>query len=262
MTDEDIQIGPEDIEYDLEGSRKAEARIAAFFRRGEGGTHVRTRGGSRPAPAIPETPSGIGGQLITRCPADIRQRYRTYLHLEGNMLSDGDYGSLIAPACAILEGTLRLLLADAARPIAGHLVAAVEARGPTQALDKWERRQQETTLGTLVLILLALRRGCERARPEITRCLAAPFQPRFADLLKTGRLGAALESSRTRFRNPADHAERTFDATAYGEFVRLVVANRQFAAWDSDGPDPSNPDAGSGVLYHHLQHALDTPTDD
>ena len=36
----------------------------------------------------------------------------------------------------------------------------------------------------------------------------------------------------------------------------------RFAAWDSDGLDPRDPDASSGILYHHLQHALDMPADD
>src|SRR5438128_1325663 len=48
MTEEDIVIGLEDIERALDGTRKAEARIAAFFRAGKGPPRVRTRGSTRP----------------------------------------------------------------------------------------------------------------------------------------------------------------------------------------------------------------------
>jgi hypothetical protein len=261
MTEEDIVIGPDDIERDLEGTRKAEARIAAFFRRGEGPGWVRTRGGAPAPPAIAESPAGIGRCLVARCPADTQQRYRTLLHFERAMPLDGDYGSLIAPACHILEAELRRLLGTPARPIAGHLVAALDAKRQKQQaelLGKWERGALPTTLGVLSLLLYALRKGDEQSLPEVARFLADHFRPRFADLLRTRQLDASLESIRTQFRNPAGHAERVFDAAAYAEFARLVVANRLFAAWDIDGPDPSDPDPSTGILYHHLKHALAT----
>jgi len=181
------------------------------------------------------------------------------------MPSDGDHGILIAAACAILEAELRRLLADPVRPIAGHLVAAlgaVQRNQPAEILARWQRGTTPTTLGVLSIILFALRRGSEQALPEIARFLATRFRPRFADLLRTGKVNATLELIRTRFRNPADHAERVFNVVAYGEFTRLVLANRRFAVWDIDGPDPSDPDAGSGILYHHLHNALDTLADD
>jgi hypothetical protein len=260
MTEEDILIGPEDIERDLEGSRKAEARIAAFFRRGEGAGHVRTRGGSGSlAPSPEETPGGIGRQLMARCPSETQQRYRTLVHFERAMPADGDFAILIAAACAILEAELRRLLASPARPIVNGLLAALDPkkqRKQVDLLDKWARGAIPTTLGSVSLLVFALRRGAEMGLPEVGRFLAERFRPRFAELLRSRRMDGALESIRTRFRNPADHAERTFDAAAYGEFVRLVIANRLFAAWDTDGPDPSDPDAGSGILYHHLRHAL------
>ena len=264
MTEEDTLIGPEDIERDLEGSRKAEARLAAFFRRGDGAGRVRTRGGSL-GPSLEETRGGIGRQLMARCPAETQQRYRTLVQFERAMPNDGDFAILIAAACAILEAELRRLLAAPARPIAAGLLAALDAkkqRKQVDLLDKWARGAIPTTLGSVSLLVFALRKGCEQGLPEVGRFLAERFQPRFAELLRSRQMDAALESIRTRFRNPADHAERTFDVAAYAEFVRLVVANHQFAAWDSDGPDPSDPDAGSGILYHHLRHALETPTDD
>jgi hypothetical protein len=259
MTGDDIPISLEDIERDLEETRKAEARIAAFFRRGEAVVPIRTRGGtSSPLPPL-ETPTGIGRLLMARCPADTQQRYRTLLHSETAMPADGDHGLLIGAACAILEGELRRLLADPVRPFAGHLIAALDAtrnKQPVGILDRWHHRVTPTTLGTLSLILYGLRKGCEKGSPDIARFLAGHFRPRFADLLKTRKVEFSLESIRTRFRNPADHAERVFDAAAYREFAHLVIANRQFAVWDADGPDPSDPDPGCGVLYHHLQQAL------
>src|SRR5262249_35803357 len=133
---------------------------------------------------------------------------------------------------------------------------------PAEILAKWQRGTTPTTLGVLSIILFALRRGSEQALPEIARFLATRFRPRFADLLRTRKVDATLEVIRTRFRNPADHAERVFNVVAYGEFARLVLANHRFALWDIDGPDPSDPDAGSGILYHHLHNALDTAADD
>jgi len=264
MLAEDIAIGLEDIERDLDGTRKAETRLAAFFR-GGGPPRVRTRGAPLPAPAPTEAPPGVGRCLVARCPVETQQRYRTLLHFERAMPSDGDHGILIAAACAILEAELRRLLADPARPIASHLIAAlgaVQRKQPAEILAKWQRGTTPTTLGVLSIILFALRRGSEQALPEIARFLATRFQPRFADLLRTRKVDATLEVIRTQFRNPADHAERVFNVVAYGEFARLVLANRRFAVWDIDGPDPSDPDAGSGILYHHLHNALDTPADD
>jgi hypothetical protein len=261
MSEDDIMIGPEDIERDLEGTRKAEARIAAFFRRGEAAGGMRRRGGGPPAPPpAAEAPAGVGRRLVARCPADTQQRYRTLLHFEGAITPDGDFGSLISPACAIVEAELRRLLAHPARPIAGHLVAALSAGNYTQhveVLRQWERGAK-ATMGTLCVMLFALRKGDAQKLPEIGRFLADRFRPRFAELLRTRQLDTSLDAIRTRFRNPADHAERVFDAAAYAEFARLVVANRLFAVWDTEGPAPPDPGAGSGVLYHHLQHALDT----
>src|SRR5438309_2113237 len=102
MTEEDIVIGLDDIERDLEGTRKAEARLAAFFRGGKG-PRVRTRGGVPPALKPPEALTGIGRRLVARCPAEAQQRYRTLLHFERAMPPDGDHAILIAAACAILE---------------------------------------------------------------------------------------------------------------------------------------------------------------
>src|SRR5947209_1578658 len=109
MTDDDLLLSPDDIERDLEGARQAEARIAAFFRRGEGGL-VRTRGAA-PAPPPPQPLDGVGRRLVARCSADTQRRYRTLLHFENSMPADGDYGTLIGPACNILESELRRLLA-------------------------------------------------------------------------------------------------------------------------------------------------------
>jgi hypothetical protein len=263
MTEDDLIIGLEDLERDLDGTHKVEARLAAFFRGGKR-PRVRTRG-SRPEPPPPAAAAGIGGRLMAGCPAETQRRYRTLVQIEPTMPPDGDHGILIAAACAILEAELRRLLADHARPIVGPLIAAlstVKRKDPAEILARWQRGATPTTMGVLSVLLFALRRGCEQSLPEITRFLASRFRPHFVDLLRSKKMDAALEVIRTRFRNPADHAEDVFDAASYEAFVRLIVANRHFAAWDSDGPDPRDPDAGSGILYHHLQHALDTPAED
>src|SRR6202040_4058256 len=110
MIDEEIVLGPEDIERDLEGTRKAEARVNAFFRQGAGG-RFQTRSGGVLSPTRVETAGGIARRLVDRCPADTQQRYRTLLSFEPVMPGDGDYGTLIGAACNIVEAELRRLLA-------------------------------------------------------------------------------------------------------------------------------------------------------
>ena len=165
MTD-DVLISPEEIERDLEGTRKAEARVEAFFARGAGPARVRTRGGTAAEP--PDVAQGVGRRLIARCPADTQQRYRTLLRVEAGMLEDDDYGALIGPGCYILEGEVRRLLTAPARAVAADLVATLaEQCGPQQAevLRRWQQGTTPATLGVMALVLLALRKGLAAGRP-------------------------------------------------------------------------------------------------
>src|SRR5262249_36097839 len=154
---------------------------------------------------------------------------------------------LIGPACQILESELDRLLIAPARGIAGSLVAALHVarkdRPQAQILEKWASGQVPPTIGTGSLVLLALRRGREQRLGPILELLAARFEPGYEVLLASKQLGQCLDAIRTRFRNPTCHGTAVFGAEGYGEFARLVVANRRFAAWDATGPDPADLDA-------------------
>jgi hypothetical protein len=250
MTPDDrLALTPEALEYDLTGARLAEAKAAAFFARGEALPSM-ARGGQ------PRRP-GVGRLLMESCDDVTWKRYRTLLHHEGLAASDDDHGILIAPACAILEGELRRLLAIPAAPIAGELFAALAPHPgsvPLSVLDDW-RRGRPPMLYTLVLLLEAVRCGLEQGRPAVRRFVSERFLPEFAALAGGLHLSGCLDRIRREFRNPAGHGEKAFGPDDYERFVRLVVAVGRFDDWDRDGPDvPIAED--SGVLHHHLSNAL------
>src|SRR4051812_14265077 len=170
MIDEDVPISLAEIERDLQGTRKAEARVEAFFARGAGPARVRTRGGTATEP--PDVAQGVGRRLIARCPADTQKRYRTLLRVEAGMIDDDDYGTLIAPGCYLPEGEVRRLLTDPARVVAADLVAALAKHcgpQPAEVLRRWQQGTAPATLGVMSLILLALRKGLAAGRPPLTR---------------------------------------------------------------------------------------------
>src|SRR2546429_188310 len=71
---------------------------------------------------------------------------------------------------------------DATRPIAGHLITALDTikrKEPVEIPTRWVRGTPPTTLGVLSVILFALRKECEQSRPAINRFLADHFRPRF-----------------------------------------------------------------------------------
>ncbi len=247
--DDPFDLTPEAAAHDLEAARVAEDRAADFFARGEPRA-VRVRGGAVGRP-------GVGRRLIESCPDETRSRYRTLLHHEDFAAGDDDHGILIFPACAVLEGELRRLLAAPALAIAGELFAAYAPRPdsvPSSTLDDW-RQRRPPTMYTHVLLLEALRRGLWQGRTAVRDFVARHFRPEFAALARGPHLAACLDRVRRDFRNPAGHAERVFGPDDYGRFARLLVAADRLRDWDQDGPRAPTPD-GSGVLHHHLSNAL------
>src|SRR5262245_7850698 len=101
MTD-DITLTPDDIARDLDANRAAQSRLAEFFAR------------DIPTPPVVRSSTGVGRLLIGRCPSATQKRYHTLLHFETFAEDNDDHGLLIAPACAVLEGELRRLVADPA----------------------------------------------------------------------------------------------------------------------------------------------------
>jgi hypothetical protein len=218
---------------------------------------VRERGGlGGTAPVPPSDLAGVGRQLLRRCGFDTEQRLVTLLHLERSLRAEHDHGALVVWASQLVESVLVRLLAEPLRPRADHLIQALRVHrkdaGAAEALARWSAGQMPTTLGTLVNILLALRRAAELDLTELRQVVAQWFTPRYLELLRGSDLARALNQVRDRYRNPAAHGLRTFDAPEYEAFAQLVVARARFAAWDLWGPEPPEPPAHEGVFHHHV----------
>lgn len=246
----------DDIRHDWEGTRRVRERLTEFFARERDA--ARDCGLRRPVPSLCRGEGqGEGGQLlVARCPDDTRRRYETLLYFEQKARTHEEYSILIAGACQIVEAELDRLLTARAAAIADSLVAALRRqskdRKQAEILERWAAREIPTTIGLHILVLLALRRGCEHGMLPVTEFLASQFRPRYVELLTSKKLGACLDCLRAQFRNPACHGTGTFDAQAYELFARLAVAERRFAAWDAFGPCPPSPGPEEGVFHHHL----------
>jgi hypothetical protein len=255
MANDHGQFDLNDILEDVRCIRAGEARSAELLARAGGGL----RGAEARREEDFAAGGGVGRTFLSQCPPGTRLRYETLLHAEANFPAGGDHGYLIGPACQILEAELDRLLAEPARGVASHLSAALRATGENDKqadiLDKWARREFITTLGTNSVLLLALRRAVEQGSADVRGFLAGHFRPRYADLLASKDLGRCLDGIRNDFRNPVSHGKETFDAAAYGRFVRLAVANIHFTTWDVRGPDPELPAASVGALHHHLSES-------
>ena len=123
-------LSMKDIVYDLEGTRKAEDRIGAFFAsisRSEAFRPRQTRN-SDPPEGSRMAPPKIGRSLLERCAESMRRRFETILYFEDTFRPGVDHGFLIGPACQVLESELDRLLVTSARGIAESLIASLVAR--------------------------------------------------------------------------------------------------------------------------------------
>jgi hypothetical protein len=249
-----------DIDLDLEGTRRAQDRLAEFFARAPDAVREWGRRTARGVPTHGGAPPGVGRGLIARCPAETQRRYDTLLYFEEYSRPQQDHAILVAAACQIVEAELERLLLAPASAIADSLIAALQVRkkdwDQARILEQWAANQKPPTLGTQVTLLLALRRGCEQRVGPVVHFLAEHFRPRYVDLLASKKLATCLDDLRSRFRNPACHGTAAFDAAGYERFVRLALAQRRFAVWDASGPTPAEPDADVGVFHHHLSLSL------
>src|SRR5206468_9737057 len=111
------------------------------------------------------------------------------------------------------------------------------------------------TLGTLEILLFALRRGLVQQRPEIVDFLGRQFLPAYPALLQSNGLGRAVAKVRNDFRNPAAHGLReAFRLADYRRLCALSVGAVSVGAWLREGPEPTPPAAEEAVLHHHLAH--------
>jgi hypothetical protein len=246
-----------DLEYDLEGSRARAAWVACLGSQGlpaEERTLV-----VRPRAAGP-TAEPTGESLLMRRPPATRARYRTVGWLETQFVAapaDADFACLTASACQVIESELGDLLLAPAREVAGTLAEALRDGGkPKQAelLQPWADGRFPPTIGTASVVLMGLRYAADR--PACVRFLEANFRPGFAALARSKELGAALDTIRTEFRNPACHGLRAFGPAEYQQFARLAVAREQLAEWVRAGPRLSGAAGALGLLHHLLAGSL------
>src|SRR5262249_35044606 len=159
-----------------------------------------------------------------------QRRYATYVWMEDlfRTRQGGDYGFLISPACQILEEEVQDLLLGPARAIAGELGAALGAKSPDKVplLEPWANGKP-ATLGTVSVVLLALRRGQQAGVPAVREFLEGQFRHPFVELLAANGVAPCLDRVREAFRNPACHGTKTppYTAAEYEQFVRLLVGH-------------------------------------
>jgi hypothetical protein len=238
-----------DILSDVEHAKKCEALLTQLHRRG--GLVVPRGTSAREERRKP------GRRLLGGCAEDTRTRYETLLEFE-ELPWLKDFGLLIAAACPIVEAELDRLLVKPAQSIVQRLIASLEKQDHKQAavLQTWAAQGfHPTTMGTEVLVLLALRRGVEQGDDGVRSFLASSFRPRYHDLVRSKDLIRCLDTIRAEYRNRVSHTPQVFDVAKYEHFTRLAVANQRFAAWDAHGPDPIDPEPSVGILHHHLHHS-------
>jgi hypothetical protein len=187
-------------------------------------------------------------------------RFATLLYVESQFPPHLDHAQLIAPASCLLESELDRLVATPGLSVVDRLIAALRAskknQGQAETLERWAAGEVPTMLGIITNVLLALRRGIEQQSDPIRQFLAARFSPVYLDLLQGKHLDPCLNRINSGYRIPACHGLKVFDAAAYAEFARLMIANQQFQAWNASGPDPRPAGANAGILHHHLVHAV------
>jgi hypothetical protein len=262
MADEVSDFTLADLQYDLEGTRAAEARLREFF--GELAQPVRVRGETRGvAAAVPLEPSaGVGRQLVLhRCRPENQRRYAALLRHESGHDRSDDHGALIGAGSVVLEAELSSLITGQALSIADDLIALLHPGHGSQVLREWQTGASLPTLGTHCMVLKALRRGLEQGRTAVCDFLGQVFDDAYLPLLRSNGPGRCLERIRYRYRNPALHGfhangtPATFEAADYAAFADLVVASSGFVLWDQDGPRREPPGPDTGVFHHHLRYA-------
>ncbi len=248
----------EQLQFELEGSRKAENLLAHFDRYS---ASRRERSVARPDVLLPLV-RGWGRRLIAACTENSIRQYETLLRVELTFPPSSDYGILIVPASQILEAELDRLLVTPARAILQSMIDALlysrAYQRQAKILEEWAERSFQATLGTASLTLLALRYGYEQDNLTIKEFISKHFREVYGALLRSGDLGKCVDVIRDQFRNPACHGRAIFNGLEYAQFMSLMFANDSAVNWDLQGPSMAEPPASKGVFYHHLQNSLQT----
>jgi hypothetical protein len=199
--------------------------------------------------------------LLARCLPETGARVAGLVRLEGDRNGNDDHTPLVVIGCIALERELVRLVVEPAREVAGALIERVAEGlrpGQVEILRHWQSGLVPATLGTVEMVLFALRRGLTQPVPEVVRFVAGRFHDPYDVLLRANGFGRAAGALRNDFRNKAFHGLKpSFTAEEYGLFCRLVVGNSTFGAWAAAGPQPDPPEPDHGLLHHHL--ALSRP---
>jgi hypothetical protein len=221
----------------------------------------RLRGAARSAVAeridIPEQVLPVPRYALAgRCTQAGRKRLTRLGWLEGRFPEDFDHTALVLLGCQAIEAELIAVVAEPARVLGPSLPGAIAdraSRTQINILERWLEGRAPATLGTLEIVLFALRRGLVQRLPEVVDFLGRRFLPEYADLLQSNGLGRAVSKVRNDFRNPAAHGLRdAFPAEDYRRLCALGVGAVSVGSWLREGPEPEPPVAEEGVLHHHL----------
>lgn len=219
--------------------------------------------GRRKAPSVSSEPpaSTSGAALLARASEPDRLHFRTLVMMEGAFGPEHDYGLLIAPACSLVERQLNDRLVEPARAVGADLVALLALLGAASkddakraaALTDWVERRKPAMLGTMSMVLQALRRGLERGHSAVGQFLGDLYVADFVEQIRSNRLSLSLDRFRERYRNPACHGVHPFDSQGYRAFSRLSFGNARLADWESQGLSAGNDPDDVPILHRLLE---------
>jgi hypothetical protein len=211
----------------------------------------------RSAPAGPApAQAGIVNPVARRCEGVNLSRLAEIAWWEGHFPQMFDTAPLIVQCCQVIEWEMTRIVADPSRQLGAGLLRALEGYakpGQMQIAVRWLEKDVPTTMGTLEIILFALRKGKEQGLSEVENFLGATFRPGYTELLATNGPGRALARIREEYRNVAAHGKRKLPRSDYGVFCDLAVARASFGSWARSRNLPVPAD-DRGLLHHHLNH--------
>jgi hypothetical protein len=205
-------------------------------------------------PSLPRRLSRGNAPDIVSVPAPLQSRLRTLLALEGALAEDGlDHSPLVFLACQLCEIHLRDTLEPLGRVLAPELLGAIEdARTPRHVLEKWSTGQAPCTLGTVELLVFALRRALERSVPRVPETILGRFTPDYLTLVRSRGPERALSRLRNEHRNPVAHGLTTVSSEGYEKVCGLLLGARLASSWCARGPAKTPVPHDVAVLHHHL----------
>lgn len=217
------------------------------------GGHAQTRGvGWR----ISDDVSSLDGArrvLMLYCSDENIKRFRDAERLEALFPQDLDHAPLILAVCQIVESELRHLVAEPSRMLHSALVTSETRLTVSQrnVVTRWLDGTLPTTLGTVEILLCALRRLAQAGFSDVVEFFTDRFEPTYMTFLINNGFGRAVARIRNSYRNPVAHAERQFQLCDYRELCRLSVGNSHLSRWLAYGPEDQPLASDLGVLHHH-----------